>query len=634
MDTILKILTGILILFILIIGFSVIFHPVDQTKETIIPAPITKSTFVPALVSDSPIVPADKKNESISLDRKWVMMDSDPKLPAQFWHCSVALWDGSIVVMGGEGEGMNNEIWRSPDHGITWNRVTSHAEWSQRIGQSCVALLDGSIVMIGGNGLNDVWRSTDSGRSWTVMTEHANWSPRNFPSSVVLPDGSILLLGGNSDNQGGRWNDVWRSTDKGATWTQVTGHAGWSPRDFRSAVALPDGPVVVMGGNSGNDVWRSKDYGVTWIRMTEHAGWTPRIGQTAVALQGGSILLMGGADPAMKNDTWISNDEGATWGLVNQSSGWEPREFATSVVTHDGSIVLVGGGSNTGMKNDVWAFLQSGQPVPTKQPTPAPTTIIPTPRINVSEPSTIAREVRDDNNPSLFIQMNPIQDFETDSAFNIIGLTTLNMTITTNYPEGSLFFFDIINEDSSQHLLSKINILTAAPGIAGLNTTSYSYDMSGQPISHYRSEVNKANTNTTVTDRFNITPPGLWTWVWTDPIGTVYEGDKVTITGTTNMEPGSEIAINMQMLFHSCPILDKSAVNQSVRSLCYHNCNSSPGPETATVIQSLRGKNIWRATFNTTDWCWGEEYYFRTRVRDWINVTGGSSFRVNQPKQG
>jgi len=632
MENLQKIIAGLLFFCILIIGLAALNQPEDKSKDTITPALDIRNPIITAPAAENPIIMADEKNSAISFDREWVKMNSDPKFPAQYRHCSVALWDGSILVMGGQGDitGINNEVWRSPDHGITWNKVTSHAAWSPRIGHSCVALPDDSIVLMGGNGQNDVWRSIDQGATWTQMTEHADWSPRYFPSSVVMPDGSLLLLGGNRDNQGGQWNDVWRSTDKGATWTQMTKHAGWSARDFRSAIALPDGSVVVMGGNVDNDVWRSADYGVTWTRMTGHAGWTPRYGLTAVALQGGSILLMGGRDTAMKNDTWLSSDKGASWNLLNASSGWEPREFATSVVTQDGSVVLIGGEGEKSMKNDVWVFLQSGEPVPTKKPTPAPTTIIPTPTVLLIPPT--PSEVQDPRNPSLFIRMDPIQDFDTNSSGSIIGPATLNMTITTNYPEGSLFFFDIINEDSSRHLLSKTYVRPAVAGAEGLNRSSFTYDAGRLPIGHYRAEATRGITNTTVTARFNVTPPGLWVWVWTNPIGTVYEGDNLVITGTTNLEPGSNLTIDMHMKVHPCPYFERSEVNQSQRWLCYHNCNNSPGVATAAITPGSPGKNFWKVSFSTTEWCWGEEYYFTTPVDHWINVTGGSSFTVSGPE--
>jgi len=502
---------------------------------------------------------------------------------------------------------------------------------------SCVALTDGSIILMGGMGdhyLNDVWQSPDNGTTWTEMAANASWSPRWFPSSVAMPDGSILLMGGMTDNRGGTANDVWRSTDKGATWSLVTGHAGWAPRSYQSAVTLPDGSVVVLGGPWYDDVWRSADAGATWQRMTAHAGWTPRYGQTSVAMPDGSILLMGGYDTAKKNDIWISRDQGTTWERQDTRGGWDARTFPTSVAMPDGSVVLMGGEGNTSFRNDVWAFLPSGLPVPTKQPTPVPTTVIPTPAIITYKPPSSATEVRDARDPSRFIRLDPVQDFATNSSSMITGPTKITLTMTTNYPEESLIFFDIINEDSSGHLLTRNDPHPVFRGTGGLNTSSYTYDMAGQPFGHYRLEVTKANTNTTATARFNITPPGLWVWVWTDPIGTVYEGDNVTITGTTTLEPGINITLDMRMApFHSCPfqLSGTPAVNQSEHGFCNHNCNSSPDMAIARVLPGTPGKNVWKASFNTTDWCWGEEYEFRPKIDGWINVTGGSSFRVERP---
>ena len=44
-------------------------------------------------------------------------------------------------------------------------------------------------------------------------------------------------------------NDIWRSTDEGTTWTEVSASAGWSARDVHSSVVStgwehrPDGRV-------------------------------------------------------------------------------------------------------------------------------------------------------------------------------------------------------------------------------------------------------------------------------------------------------------------------------------------------------------------------------------------------------
>jgi hypothetical protein len=55
------------------------------------------------------------------------------------------------------------------------------------------------------------------------QTASASWSRRVGRSNVAMSDGSIVLLGGS--NMGTPKNDMWRSTDKGATWKLVNASA-------------------------------------------------------------------------------------------------------------------------------------------------------------------------------------------------------------------------------------------------------------------------------------------------------------------------------------------------------------------------------------------------------------------------
>jgi hypothetical protein len=277
--------------------------------------------------------------------------------------------DGSIVLMGGGtsfgGLGMN-DVWRSTDNGANWTQQTPSAAWSARYAHSSVAMPDGSIVLMGGwdvssNRKNDVWRSTDNGVTWTQVTPSAGWSERASHSSVVMPDGSIVLIGGEDD--AGFKNDVWRSTDNGATWTQQTANAGWSARSLFSSVAMPDGNLVLMGGTTSssgsglNDVWKSIDNGATWTQMTPSAAWSARAFHSSVAMPDGSIVLMGGNGDGVNytNDTWRSTNNGATWTQMAANTAWSARYYHTSVAMTDGSIVLMGGYDGS-RKNDVWRF--------------------------------------------------------------------------------------------------------------------------------------------------------------------------------------------------------------------------------------------------------------------------------------
>ena len=100
---------------------------------------------------------------------------------------------------------------------------------------------------------------TPIGTAWSQMTPNAGWSARFNHTSVALPDGSIVLMGG---NDGSRKNDVWRSTDGGKNWNQLAS-PGWTARVGHTSVALPDGTIVLLGGYDGdckNDVWRFGDF--------------------------------------------------------------------------------------------------------------------------------------------------------------------------------------------------------------------------------------------------------------------------------------------------------------------------------------------------------------------------------------
>ena len=311
----------------------------------------------------------------------WTEVNASAGWMARIHFSSVAMPDGSLVIMGGTSGGpaqtldFLNDTWRSTDNGATWTEQTASAGWTARNGQTSVAMPDGSIVLMGGwdgNSLRakgDVWRSTDNGATWTEQTASAGWTARYEFSSVAMPDGSIVMMGG-SDGVGTNYNDVWRSTDNGATWTEMNASAGWTPREEHTSVAMPDGSIVLMGGleagnNFMNDVWRSTDEGTTWTEMNASAGWSPRYGHTSVAMPDGSIVLMGGWDGSYRNDVWRSTDDGATWTQVNAGAGWPGRWSQSSAVMPDGSIVLMGGvinwvgGVYTEM-NDVWRLMPVG----------------------------------------------------------------------------------------------------------------------------------------------------------------------------------------------------------------------------------------------------------------------------------
>ncbi len=298
----------------------------------------------------------------------WTSVNASAGWTRRWHHTSVVTPDGSIVLMGGMSTQLMNDTWRSTDNGSTWVLVNASPGWAPRYGHSSVVLPDGSIVLMGGyagtsNYKNDVWRSTDKGSTWTLMNASAAWSVRRYFSSVAMPDGSILLTGG---DYGVLKNDTWRSTDKGATWSLMNASSGWTQRAAHCSVAMTDSSIVVMGGTNAvnrlNDVWRSIDNGATWKRMNASAGWTPRDDFGSVAMPDSSIVVMGGQDGtfSLRNDVWRSTDNGTTWTQVNASAGWTARYGHCSVVTPGSGVMVLGGQDASTYKNDVWRFTPTG----------------------------------------------------------------------------------------------------------------------------------------------------------------------------------------------------------------------------------------------------------------------------------
>ena len=153
-----------------------------------------------------------------------------------------------------------------------------------------------------------IFRSTDGGDSWTDVTPMNAWNLTGFhPDITLITTGNTLLAIGNDDGM------VARSVDCGDTWTSIES-SGISPMQFsvRCAAAL-DGNTFYTGGSSG--IHRSTDGGKTWHRF--HTGLESRVDN----------LVSFVADPAPNRSTELyasvgkhfvkSNDGGTSWDAVS-----------------------------------------------------------------------------------------------------------------------------------------------------------------------------------------------------------------------------------------------------------------------------------------------------------------------------
>ena len=131
-------------------------------------------------------------------------------------------------------------------------------------------------IRLGGTYYDEVWKSGD-GASWTHVNSAApstaKFSARSGHSSVTVKDaaGDTIYVIGGLISGGSQQKDVWKSVDRGETWTEVTAAAQFGRRDNHSSVVLGGALYVIGGKRTGglfyNDVWKSTDGGVNWVNV-------------------------------------------------------------------------------------------------------------------------------------------------------------------------------------------------------------------------------------------------------------------------------------------------------------------------------------------------------------------------------
>ena len=244
--------------------------------------------------------------------RNWLLVNTDAAWGARSAHAAVRVpTTGHIVLMGGRvGASATNDVWLSVDSCASFTAAAATAPWGARFHLSAVALPSGAVVVLGGTNAGavygDVWRSRDEGTTWVRGCYVCRWVPRYGAGAVVTEDGRLVLAGGHAFGSLAVLNDVWVSSDEGDTWSRRTAAAPWAARVGLSAVAFVGATVAVVGGATAdlsephtlmNDVWLSTDAGATWLLVDDDAVWTPRAFHTATVWTGGSALvLLGGSN--------------------------------------------------------------------------------------------------------------------------------------------------------------------------------------------------------------------------------------------------------------------------------------------------------------------------------------------------
>jgi hypothetical protein len=178
-----------------------------------------------------------------------------------------------------------------------------------------------------------IYRSTNRGATWTYVTPGfkmaGNGEGRGTGERMAVDpaNGANLLIG--TSNAG-----IWRSTDYGATWTQMT---NFTPTEcnfvlYRPRPAGATGPTPVYASArtlTGPSLWRSDDNGTTWAAVANQPGRT--VGAEMMAVQGsfdaaGVFYSTWGDETGPTNyqtyhEVWKLSADGATWTQIQPPGG-------------------------------------------------------------------------------------------------------------------------------------------------------------------------------------------------------------------------------------------------------------------------------------------------------------------------
>ncbi len=285
----------------------------------------------------------------------------------------VAPSDPNIIYVG-SGEGLQRPdlsvgdgMYKSTDAGKTW--VHLGLDDAEQIAQLAIDPRDPNHVLVavvghpyGPSEMRGIFRTTDGGQTWDKVLYKDQYTGGG--DVQIDPQNPDVVYASLWDSVSGPWEDgneyngpnsgLYKSTDGGANWTQLT--QGLPDKiiqaDFAIAPSQPSRVYASVAAGRGVDIYRSDDAGATWTRATTDTRPTHRIG--------GGDLPVPKVDP--KNPdvlymtstvTWKSTDGGATWLALKGAPGGDdyqniwinPNNPDIILLTADqGAIISVNGG--------------------------------------------------------------------------------------------------------------------------------------------------------------------------------------------------------------------------------------------------------------------------------------------------
>ncbi|MFC1592623.1 hypothetical protein ACFLWZ_01775 [Chloroflexota bacterium] len=148
----------------------------------------------------------------------------------------------------------------------TWKTTDAGANWTllEEAPTSATALSvnskDSNIVYLADRTAPKIWKTSDCGTHWEEIADFSN--DRAFLLNRVLADGDTVYA--STFGPGLHGGKLYKSTDAGSTWSDITGIL---PRSVLDVAVDPSNPGIVYVTTHIFGAYKSSDGGANWIKM-------------------------------------------------------------------------------------------------------------------------------------------------------------------------------------------------------------------------------------------------------------------------------------------------------------------------------------------------------------------------------
>ncbi len=251
--------------------------------------------------------------------------------------------DPNIVIASARGA-----IYKSTDGGSAWTQATAASLPSDQSVYQIVADPSNVNTLYGARAnstqtsakIGGVLKSTDGGSTWTDMS-----LPDNAPADAitVARDGDIFVGVGNPSHTTISIRGVYKYSASSGSWSKLTGSPNF---EVQAILADPENPNTIYAGagdtnSSKANLYKSTDDGATWRNVTSEIGNIRSAGSLAIQTSTSPNSLYFGEGASGNGIIYKSSDGGETWGIFYR--GLDSEEL--NALLFDGLVA----GNNRGL---------------------------------------------------------------------------------------------------------------------------------------------------------------------------------------------------------------------------------------------------------------------------------------------